>query len=76
MLASIKEILSNIGNFFSTVIDYVVGFIEDLVYFMGKLASSVTDALALLDDIFPVEIITIFGSLIAVVVILRILGRD
>lgn len=76
MLSSIKEILTNIGDFFSTVIDYVVGFIEDTVYFMGKLASSVTDALALLDDFFPSSVLTIFAGLIGVVVILRILGRD
>ena len=76
MLDNIKEILQNIGDFFSMVGEWFVDTIEDLVFFINNLSTSVTQVTEIIDDIFPASLVTGFVALLTVVIVLRILGRD
>lgn len=76
MLQTIKEILSNIGDFFVSVGAWFVDFIEDCTFFFQQLSKTVTDVTAVVSDIFPPELVTAFVALLTIVVVLRILGRD
>lgn len=76
MLDSIKQTVQQIADFFATIIDFVVGFVKDTVNFIAKLPEAISDVLEMAESFFPVEILTLFGAALAMVVILRVLGRD
>lgn len=76
MLNAIKQTTQQIADFFSSVIDFVVGFIKDTVSFIAKIPEAVEDVTDLASSFFPPEILALFVSALAVVVILRVLGRD
>lgn len=76
MLNNIKEILQKIGDFFSMITTFVVDFFEDTAFFIKQLSASVSEVGSFVGQIFPAELVTAFLALIAIVVILRILGRD
>lgn len=76
MLENIKEILQQIGDFFSLVTTWIVDFFKDSAFFIKQLSSSVTQAGSFVGQIFPAELVTAFLALIGIVVILRVLGRD
>lgn len=77
MLSSIFDILKSIGDFFSMLIDIVIDLFTGLVDFMKTLAtvpalfSSVLGGSGL-----PVVITSGIIGVVAVVIILRIIGRD
>lgn len=75
MLQEIRDILVSIGDFFKTVIDFVISFFQDLVY-MVKLVS---ETVAQLPDYFswlPGSLLTLILAIITVVVIYKIVGRE
>lgn len=76
MLNAIKQTIQQIADFFSSVIDFVVGFIKDTINFIGKIPEAVEEVTDLASSFFPAEILALFISALAIVVILRVLGRD
>jgi len=75
LLESIKNTLQMIGDFFVSIFDFVVGFVDDIVYVVkatGKAVASVPDYLSWL----PGEVIALLVSIFAIVVIYKILGRE
>lgn len=76
MLATIKDTLLGIGKFFSTIIDFVVGFINDTVNFIKQIPEAVEEITELANSFFPPEIALMLVGLLAILVILRVLGRD
>lgn len=75
MLETIKEILFDIGNFFVTIYDFVVGFVNDIVSVVKYTGQALAQIPQLLEWINP----TLVGMLLAafaVVVIYKILGRE
>lgn len=75
MLETIKNILIDIGNFFTTVFDFVISLFEDLVYIVqatGKAVTSIPSLFSWLPSPVLALLITIFG----VVVIYKISGRE
>lgn len=76
MLANIKEILQQIGDFFSMVTTWIVDFFEDSAFFIKQLGSSVSEVSDFVSSIFPPQLVTAFVALISIVIVLRVLGRD
>lgn len=76
MLNAIKQTIQQIADFFSSVIDFVVGFIKDTISFISKIPEAVEEVTDLASSFFPPAILALFVSALAVVVILRVLGRD
>ena len=76
MLASIKDALVSILDFFSSIIDFVVGFIKDTINFLAKIPVAVENVSDMATSFFPPQILALFVSALAVLVILRIVGRD
>lgn len=76
MLETIKNGILTIVDFFVTVFDFVVGFIKDTVDFIAKLPAAITQVIDQISKFLPPEVIAILVSVLAVVIILRVLGRD
>lgn len=75
MLETIKNTLLSIGDFFVTIFDFVVGFVNDIINVIKYCASAV----AKIPDYFawlPAEILAIIVALFAIVVIYKVLGRE
>ncbi|MBQ8624154.1 MAG: hypothetical protein IJ424_07290 [Oscillospiraceae bacterium] len=75
MLESIKEILFNIGDFFVTIYDFVVGFVNDIVSVVKYTGQAVAQIPQLLEWVNP-ALIGMLLAAFAVVVIYKILGRE
>lgn len=72
---SVIEFFKGIGDFIVSVLDFVVSFFEDLVYvitLLGKFIAQVPSYFSWL----PTELIVILSSILAVVVIYKIMGRE
>lgn len=76
MLETIKNGILTIVDFFVTVFDFVVGFIKDTVDFIAKLPAAITQVTDQISKFLPAEVIVLLISVLAVVIILRVLGRD
>lgn len=75
MLQEIRDILVAIGDFFKTVIDFVIAFFEDLVY-MVKLVGKTVEQLPDYLDWLPSSLVGLILAIFTVVVIYKILGRE
>lgn len=75
MLETIKNTLIDIGNFITTIFDFVISLFEDLVYIVqvtGKCIASIPQVLGFL----PSTVLTIFVAVFGIVVIYKIAGRE
>lgn len=75
MLQEIRDILVAIGNFFKTIIDFVIAFFQDLVY-MVKLVSQTVAELPEYFEWLPGSLVALIIAIFGVVVIYKILGRE
>jgi len=74
-LASIKEYIVSIGEFFSSIFDFVIGFFEDVAYMIkltAEFVMNIPDYFSWLPPQLVALIVTIFG----IVVIYKVLGRE
>lgn len=76
MLQTIQDVLIDIGNFFTSIVDFITGFFEDLVGFVKQLGSLATQFTQIMTGSFPAYFITGILSLVAIMILLRVLGRD
>ena len=75
MLQGILDVLTKIGDFFSSVVDFIVSIFQDLANFikmLGLFVSKVPDWFSWL----PAPAVALVITLIGTVVLLRVLGRD
>lgn len=75
MLNTIKEFFVGMIDVISSLIDFVVGFIEDIVYVVtlcGQFVIKIPSYFSWLPDVAVTLIVTTFG----IVVIYKILGRE
>ncbi len=75
MLQGIFDIIKKIGDFFTSIVDFIVTLFEDLVKFIKMLGIFV----AKIPEWFswlPAPVLALIVILIGVVVLLRVLGRD
>lgn len=75
MLDGIFQVLTTIGDFFSSVGSFLVSFIQDLVGFVTQIGTVGGQVTSILGGL-PAYFVTGILSLIAVMVLLRVLGRD
>lgn len=75
MLQGILDVLIKIGDFFTSVIDFIVSFFSDVVNFvkmLGVFASKIPTWFSWL----PAPALALVVTLIGVVILLRVVGRD
>lgn len=76
MLQTIKDGILSIVSFFDSVIGFVVGLIEDTTNFISKIPESVEQVTSYMTAFLPPEVMVLLVGILAIVVILRVLGRD
>lgn len=72
---ALLDFFKGIGETITTVVDFVIGLFEDLIY-MIKLLGQVVLNIPAYFSWLPGELIGIFLILISIVVIYKILGRE
>lgn len=75
MLKDIFNIVKNIGNFFTAIVDFVIDFFGDLVYVIDLLADTIVSIPDYL-GFFPSILIAAVVSLVSIAVVFKILGRE
>lgn len=75
-MSDIIYIIQSIGNFFSSIGDFIVGFFQDTVNFLDYLTNLIPNFFNTYFSGFPVFFITGLLALITILVLIRILGRD
>lgn len=75
MLQGIFDVLTAIGDFFASIIDFVGGLIDGLIQFVTSLGSIAGDVTSLMGGL-PAYLLAGILSLIAIMVVLRVVGRD
>lgn len=75
MLQGIFDVLASIGDFFASVVGFVSDLINDLVSFVQSLLEVPAQIATVLGG-FPLYFIAGITSLIAVMIVLRVVGRD
>lgn len=74
-MSTIINILKAIGDFFSSVVDFVVKLFSDLVYVVKLLGETMAKLPQLL-GFFPSSVLAVLLLALAVVVIYKVLGRE
>lgn len=75
MLETIKEFFLGIGNVITSLVGFVIGFIEDVVYVV-KLTASFVAKIPKLFSWLPAPALAIIVIIFSVVVIYKVLGRE
>lgn len=75
MLQSIFDVLTSIGNFFTSIVEFLISFIGDLVYAIKLIGETVIQIPSYL-GFLPSAVLAIFITIFSIVVIYKILGRD
>lgn len=75
MLQSIGDFLQGIWDFLSLIINFIIGLIDDIVYF-GKLIRSLAYMIPRVYTWIPIPISICIGVCISLFLLLRIIGRD
>lgn len=75
MLETIKDIFVGFVNTVTSLVDFVVGIIQDIVYVV-KLTAGFVAKIPQLFSWLPAPVIALFVTLFAIVVIYKILGRE
>lgn len=75
MFEFIAETLTNIGNFFKTVWDFVINFFKEIVYVIQLLAS-VLDNMPSYLTWLPSTVTALIITGLTIIVVYKIVGRD
>lgn len=75
LLATIKNFFLGIANVITSLVDFVIGFVEDLVYVI-KLCGRFLAKIPALFAWLPTECLVLIVALFGVVVTYKILGRE
>lgn len=75
MLETIKDFFLSLGNVITSLVDFVVGLIEDLIYVVILCGSFVLKIPSLFSWL-PSEAVALIVTIFAIVVIYKILGRE
>lgn len=74
-MGAIIDFFQGIGNALVSLVNFIVDLVSDLVWFVGLIGEMIPVMPAFFTWL-PAGLATILGSCIAVVVVLRILGRS
>lgn len=75
MFQVLKNFFLNIGSVITGLVDFVIGFIEDIVYVV-KLCTNFVAKIPSLFSWLPTEVLAIVVITFSVVVIYKIMGRE
>lgn len=75
MLETIKDFFLGVSGVITSLVDYVIGFIEDIV-FVVKLCGAFVAKIPLLFSWLPAEAVALVVIIFGVVVIYKVLGRE
>lgn len=75
MLETIKDFFLSLGNIITSLVDFVVGLFEDLIYVVVLCGSFVLKIPSLFSWL-PAEAVALIVTIFAIVVIYKILGRE
>lgn len=74
-MKAITDFLSGIGNGIMSIVDFVIGFFEDIAYIVkltGEFVLKIPEYLGFL----PPSVLAIVVSIFSIVVIYKVLGRE
>lgn len=74
-MGEIIDFFKQIGEFFSSVVDFIVNFFSDLAYVIGLLGDFVSKIPSFFSWL-PTSLLAILLTIFGVVVIYKVLGRD
>lgn len=75
MLETIKNIFMGFVNMVTSLVDFVVGIFQDIVYVV-KLTGGFVAKIPTLFSWLPAPVVALFVTLFAIVVIYKVLGRE
>lgn len=75
MLETIKDFFLNMGNVIMSLVDFVIGIVEDLVYVVSMCTQFVIK-IPLFFAWLPTGVVALVVTIFGIVVIYKILGRE
>lgn len=75
-MSKIVSILQSIGNFFASVVDFVVQLLTDLVNVIILIGETVVKLPEYFNAFLPSEVVALLVAAFTVIVIYKVLGRD
>lgn len=75
-MSSVINFFKGIADFFSSVVDFVISLFEDLVWVTKTITSLVPKVTEVFGAFLPASIVAILGTILAVVIIYKLLGRE
>ena len=76
MFGGIVNAIKGFFDLVTTLVEFVFGFLQDLVNFAQQLVQVPFTVAAAFDTLLPAQIMSYISVLIGAVVVLRVLGRD
>ena len=76
MFGGIVNAIKGFFDLVTTLVDFVFGFLQDMVNFAQQLVQVPFTVAAAFDTLLPAQIMSYISVLIGAVVVLRVLGRD
>lgn len=76
MFGGIVNAIKGFFDLVTTLVEFVFGFLQDMVNFAQQLVQVPFTVAAAFDTLLPAQIMSYISVLIGAVVILRVLGRD
>jgi hypothetical protein len=76
MFGGIVNAIKGFFDLVTTLVEFVFGFLQDMVNFAQQLVQVPFTVAAAFDTLLPAQIMSYISVLIGAVVVLRVLGRD
>ena len=76
MFGGIVNAIKGFFDLVTTLVEFVFGFLQDMVNFAQQLVQAPFTVAAAFDTFLPAQIMSYISVLIGAVVVLRVLGRD
>lgn len=76
MLETIKNAITQIVDFINSVVSFVIDLVKNTADFIKLIPSYVKEISDFVDMFFPVELAVAFMAAIAIIIILRLVGRS
>jgi len=76
MFGNIVNAIKGFFDLVTTLVEFVFGFLQDMVNFAQQLVQVPFTVAAAFDTLLPAQIMSYISVLIGAVVVLRVLGRD
>lgn len=76
MFGGIVNAIKGFFDLVTTLVEFVFGFLQDMVNFAQQLVQVPFTVVAAFDTLLPAQILSYISVLIGAVVVLRVLGRD